>query len=64
MSLFEGERPVTSETPDIRVIGQVYDTYWMFEYEDKLMIMDQHAAHEKVLFERFRKEWENSKVAS
>ena len=64
MSLFEEKRPAVSETADIRVIGQIYDTYWMFEYDDKLMIMDQHAAHEKVLFERFRKEWESSKVAS
>ena len=64
MTLFEDKRQPVSETTDIRVIGQIYDTYWMFEYEDKLMIMDQHAAHEKVLFERFRKEWENSKVAS
>ena len=48
----------------VRVIGQIYDIYWMFEYQGKLMIMDQHAAHERVLFERFRKEWENHKVAS
>lgn len=35
-----------------RIIGQVFDTYWLLEYEDKLYIVDQHAAHEKVLFER------------
>ena len=35
-----------------RIIGQVFDTYWMVEYEDSLYLIDQHAAHEKVLFER------------
>ena len=32
--------------------GQLYQTYWLIEYEDNLYIMEQHAAHEKVLFER------------
>lgn len=35
-----------------RVIGQLFKTYWLIEYEDKLYIIDQHAAHEKVLYER------------
>ena len=35
-----------------RIIGQVFKTYWLIEYEDKLFIVDQHAAHEKVLYER------------
>lgn len=35
-----------------RIIGQLFDTYWMIQYEDKLYIIDQHAAHEKVLYER------------
>ena len=43
-------------TPDAarrhRIIGEVFDTYWLIEYEDKLFIIDQHAAHEKVLYER------------
>lgn len=34
------------------MIGQLFDTYWLIQYEDKLFIMDQHAAHEKVLYER------------
>lgn len=43
-------------TPDAAkkhcIIGQLFDTYWLIEYEDKLFIVDQHAAHEKVLYER------------
>ncbi len=37
---------------NIHVIGQLFDTYWLTQAEDKLYIIDQHAAHEKVLFER------------
>lgn len=35
-----------------RIIGQVFDTYWLIEHDNKLYIIDQHAAHEKVLFEQ------------
>ena len=35
-----------------RLIGQVFDTYWLVEYQNALYLIDQHAAHEKVLFER------------
>lgn len=35
-----------------RIIGQLFKTYWLIEFEDKLFIIDQHAAHEKVLYER------------
>lgn len=35
-----------------RIIGQVFETYWLVEYDEKLFIIDQHAAHEKVLYEK------------
>ena len=35
-----------------KMIGQLFDTYWLIEYEEKLFIIDQHAAHEKVLYEQ------------
>jgi DNA mismatch repair protein MutL len=38
-----------------QVIGQVFDTYWLVQFEDKLFIIDQHAAHEKVKYERLMK---------
>lgn len=37
---------------EFRLIGQLFATYWLIEMEDELFIIDQHAAHEKVLFER------------
>ncbi|MBP5266383.1 MAG: DNA mismatch repair endonuclease MutL [Lachnospiraceae bacterium] len=37
---------------DHRIIGQVFGTYWLVEYDGKLYIIDQHAAHEKVLYEK------------
>lgn len=47
-----------------RIIGQVFDTYWLVEYGDKLYIIDQHAAHEKVNFERLMKRLKDKKPAS
>lgn len=47
-----------------RLIGQVFKTYWMIEYDNKLYIIDQHAAHEKVMFERFMKQMANKSVIS
>ncbi len=35
-----------------KLIGQVFDTYWLVQYQDSLYIIDQHAAHERVLYER------------
>lgn len=43
---------VLPDLPLFHLIGQVFDTYWLVEYEKELLIIDQHAAHEKVLYER------------
>lgn len=37
--------------PKHKIVGQVFDTYWIVEYNEKMYIIDQHAAHEKVMFE-------------
>lgn len=45
-----------------KIIGQVFDTYWIVELDNKMFIIDQHAAHEKVLYERFKKRIEEDDV--
>lgn len=46
------EENVAPQVPQFRIIGQVFSTYWLVEYEMELLIIDQHAAHEKVLYEK------------
>lgn len=48
--------------PDHRIIGQVFKTYWITEYDGALYLMDQHAAHEKINYERFLKEFRDRRV--
>ncbi|WP_287713403.1 DNA mismatch repair endonuclease MutL [Blautia sp.] len=47
-----------------RIIGQLFDTYWLVEYDEKFYIIDQHAAHEKVLYERLMKEFDQREIIS
>ncbi len=46
------------------IIGQIFDTYWLVSYQDKLMIIDQHAAHEKVKYERLIKQFNEKNIVS
>lgn len=47
-----------------KIIGQVFDTFWLVQYQENLYIIDQHAAHEKVLFERMMKNYREKKILS
>lgn len=59
MALFGEEERLLDEKSRVRhrMIGQVFDTYWIIEYDGKLFIIDQHAAHEKVLYEKLMKDF-------
>ena len=64
LELFE-EKILTKEArQEYKVLGQIFDTYWLICYQDKLMIMDQHAAHEKVKYEKFIKALKEKQVSS
>lgn len=60
---FFDEKILTKEAKDeYRIVGQVFDTYWIVEYKDKMLMIDQHAAHEKVKYEQILKKVENHEV--
>lgn len=59
-TLFETDIMSEQSGKDIKIIGQVFSTYWILQYGDSMFIVDQHAAHEKVLYERFMKQIENN----
>lgn len=64
MELFENRLLSKENQKKHRIIGQVFETYWIVEFEDKMYIIDQHAAHEKVMYERFMKELAQKKQTS
>lgn len=64
LNLFE-EKLLTREAKDeYHLIGQVFETYWLVEYRDNLYIIDQHAAHERVLYERTLKSMKSREFTS
>ena len=52
LDLFEEQILKKEARQEYRIIGQVFETYWLIQYRDSLYIIDQHAAHERVLYER------------
>lgn len=49
-------------TVDYKIVGSIFNIYWLIEKEDKIYIMDQHAAHERILFEQIKTQYETGKV--
>ena len=56
LELFEKKLLTEESIKEHKIIGQLFETYWLVEFDEKLFIIDQHAAHEKVLYERTLKE--------
>ena len=52
MELFDRKLLAEESIKEHKIIGQLFETYWLVEFDEKLFIIDQHAAHEKVLYER------------
>ncbi len=63
-TLFETKVISQENRSKYTIIGQVFDTYWLVQFEDKLYIIDQHAAHEKVKYERFMKQYHEKNIVT
>lgn len=55
LELFEEKLLAPESRERIRLVGQIFDTYWLAQFGDNFYIIDQHAAHEKVYYERLVK---------
>lgn len=64
LDLFEENLLKREIRAEYRLIGQVFDTYWLVQFHDNLYIIDQHAAHERVLYERTLKEMKTREFTS
>lgn len=64
MDLFNNRFLSEKERVKHKMIGQLFDTYWLIEYDNNLYIIDQHAAHEKVLYEKTMKQFKNKEFTS
>lgn len=53
-----------SSVPYHKILGQLFDTYWLVEFQDQLYMIDQHAAHEKVLYERTMEDYRKKEFTS
>lgn len=64
LDLFEERFLSADSRQDYRILGQLFETYWLIAFQDKLLIMDQHAAHEKVKYEKLLAELNIKSVSS
>ena len=64
MDLFEEKILSPKARGEYRILGQVFDTYWIVAFQDKLFFVDQHAAHEKVKYERLMKQYQTKQMVS
>ncbi|MCI8926827.1 MAG: DNA mismatch repair endonuclease MutL [Lachnospiraceae bacterium] len=60
LNLFEDKFLTPKARQEYQILGQIFDTYWLVAFQDKLFIIDQHAAHEKVKYERLVKKLEDA----
>ena len=63
LSMLPVERVISANArKQYTLLGCVFNTYWIFSYQDKLYFVDQHAAHEKVNYERFLRQYKDSRI--
>lgn len=64
MDLFEEKILSSQARGEYEILGQIFDTYWLVAFKDKLFFVDQHAAHEKVKYERLIKQYQTKQITS
>ena len=64
LELFEEKLLSRPARAEYQFIGQLFDTYWLIQYRDEFLIIDQHAAHEKILYEGMLTQFRNNKILS
>ncbi|SHH88706.1 DNA mismatch repair protein MutL [Butyrivibrio fibrisolvens DSM 3071] len=64
MELFDSKMLTKENRRQYHIVGQIFDTYWILEFKDKIYLVDQHAAHEKVNFERMMARFKNKTMTS
>ena len=64
MNMFDDKLLSAKAKEQYEIIGQLFETYWLISYQDKLLIVDQHAAHEKVRYERLMRRFREKEVVS
>ncbi len=64
LTIFDDKLLSAKARESYEIIGQLFETYWLISYQDKLLIIDQHAAHEKVKYERFVKQFTTNNIVS
>lgn len=64
MTLFDGKLLDKEKRANYKIIGQVFATYWLVEFDNSLYIIDQHAAHERVLYEKTLREMKTREFTS
>ncbi len=64
LNLFDEKVLTKDNRHEYEILGQLFDTYWIIGFKDKMFIVDQHAAHEKVNYERMIKRYEAKDTAS
>ena len=64
LNLFDEKVLTRENVKEYEIIGQIFGTYWIIGFKDKIFLMDQHAAHEKVNYERMMKRYKSGEQLS
>ncbi len=64
LNFFDDKMLTKEARSEYKILGQIFDTYWLIAYSDKVFFMDQHAAHEKVKYEALLKKLKDKEITS